>query len=566
MAVTIGTVRGSERRLRPAIWYGGWIASACLTTAVVLSALFGFPPEPTPYASASAILESIGFEVVGLSMMGLRPKNPLGALLFAVGLLGGLSLLHSVPNGVVFIVAFLSTSLSVATVVHALLVFPDGRFHARSERVFVIAVYAAFFVLAAARLPLSRTRMLYQCGWLPRCPDNPLAVLADLHIAREAGYVTVAVRGGLAVVFAALLIRRVIDGDAAARRGYAPVLAVMGVLVGDYLATTVLVFVRFPGVPVFPALDYAYSLGVAVLPFAVAYGLQRARPSLAELVTRLERCPPERIEEELSAVLNDPSLRLTVRGPDGGLVDLAGGPVDEAALNGRDRASTAVDADVMLLHDPFLQTDPTVLEAAITAARLSLANGRLKAEMDDRLQEVSQSRARIDQAAVEERHRIERDLHDGAQQQLLAVGMSIQEARAQLPVGASSAQALEEAAAQVLATLAELRDLAQGLRPALLAERGLSGAVPALARKVPLEVYLDVDVPMRLPERVEATAYFVVCEALQNATKHAKTTRVQVDIAARAGWLRVCVADNGVGGPINTGAPACAGLPTVWPP
>jgi signal transduction histidine kinase len=151
-------------------------------------------------------------------------------------------------------------------------------------------------------------------------------------------------------------------------------------------------------------------------------------------------------------------------------------------------------------------------------------------------------------AADEERGRIERDLHDGAQQQLIGVGMALESARLSVPEGSPAAQMLDEASDQLRASIAELRALARGLRPALLTERGLGVALHELRRRVPVPVSLTVEVAGRLDLAVETAAYFVVAEALQNATRHAPGARVEVHLRHQEGNLLIDVSDNGPGG------------------
>jgi signal transduction histidine kinase len=126
--------------------------------------------------------------------------------------------------------------------------------------------------------------------------------------------------------------------------------------------------------------------------------------------------------------------------------------------------------------------------------------------------------------------------------------MSIEHARKHMDDGSLVAQALDEAATEVVNTLTEVRELARGLRPALLVERGLAAAIPAVVRRTPIPVRCDVDVEPRLPDTVEATAYFVVSEALQNVVKHANANQAHVGVALRGGVLRVEVSDDGIGG------------------
>jgi signal transduction histidine kinase len=197
-----------------------------------------------------------------------------------------------------------------------------------------------------------------------------------------------------------------------------------------------------------------------------------------------------------------------------------------------------------------IATTSLLLGAAVATARgLSDDNERLHAEIGRQLVEVRASRARIVQAAEAERRRIERDLHDGAQQRLTSLSCAIGLAQAQL--GADSNAALQatlvRASRELSAAHSELRELARGIHPPVLVQGGIRAAVESLAEQCPVPV--DVTVPARrYPALLEATAYFVVCEALTNVAKHARATTAHVDIDQVDGRLIVQVVDDGVGG------------------
>ena len=171
------------------------------------------------------------------------------------------------------------------------------------------------------------------------------------------------------------------------------------------------------------------------------------------------------------------------------------------------------------------------------------------------------SRARGVDAAEFERRRIERDLHDGAQQRLLAVAMDIGRARAKLDEDPEGARALIEQAHQgTKEAITELRDLARGIYPAILTDRGLDPALSGLAGRAPVPVEVEVDLPERPPAAVESIAYFIVAEALSNIAKYARATRASVRVAREGSWVVVEVADNGVGGAVARPGGGLAGL------
>jgi signal transduction histidine kinase len=178
-----------------------------------------------------------------------------------------------------------------------------------------------------------------------------------------------------------------------------------------------------------------------------------------------------------------------------------------------------------------------------------------------RTAQLQASRARGVDAAEAERRRIERDLHDGAQQQLLAVAMDLGRARAKLESDPEGAQQLiQQAHAGAKEAIVELRNLARGIYPAILTDRGLDAAISAVAARAHVPVSVEVDLPTRPPAAVESIAYFIVSEALANVSKYARATQAAVRITRDQNWIVVEVSDNGVGGADATPGGGLAGL------
>jgi signal transduction histidine kinase len=182
--------------------------------------------------------------------------------------------------------------------------------------------------------------------------------------------------------------------------------------------------------------------------------------------------------------------------------------------------------------------------AVVSVAGLALENERLAAQVRAQLEEVRASRARIVEAADAERRRIERDLHDGAQQRLVALAMRLDQARGQA-IGAG--EVIDSTTSELMEAIREVRDLARGLHPPILTERGLAAAVEALTERAPLPVQARVT-ERRLPAEIEAAAYFLIAEALTNVARYAAAKSVRVDAAVEGGDLWVTVADDGRGG------------------
>src|SRR5207247_1564661 len=190
-------------------------------------------------------------------------------------------------------------------------------------------------------------------------------------------------------------------------------------------------------------------------------------------------------------------------------------------------------------HDRALSERPDLLESVIDAAGLAIEIGRLRAEVARRLAEVEQSRARIVTAGYEERRRLERNLHDGAQQRLVSIGLAVRHVQAQLPDASPEADQLDAAVDELGRAIEELRELARGVRPAGL-DDGLEPALEGLARRSPLPTTVRAT-PERFDDGVETTVYFVASEALANAAKHARASLVSLEVARTNGTLILTV-------------------------
>jgi signal transduction histidine kinase len=212
-----------------------------------------------------------------------------------------------------------------------------------------------------------------------------------------------------------------------------------------------------------------------------------------------------------------------------------------------DRAVTLIGPEqqplAAVVHDASLVGQRPLLEAAGSAGRLALENARLHAQLRAQLAELQESRARIVAAGDAERRRLERDLHDRAQQRLLALGLALQLLRADH----DDPQLLDEAETELQAALRELRELARGIHPAVLTDQGLTAAIGSLVDRASLPITARVTAE-RYPQPVESAAYFVVSEALANVAKHAHARSATVSIAPRNGGLVVEVSDDGCGG------------------
>jgi signal transduction histidine kinase len=287
------------------------------------------------------------------------------------------------------------------------------------------------------------------------------------------------------------------------------------------------------------------DLAAVAIPVALLGHLLRRRAAGATIAARVVAAAQTgdagRLQEALREALSDPTL----------LVDTAPAGVPPARDGRRLVQVTDVEDTLLCLLDvDERSSDDELLEAAIGAVRLGIENARLHTELLTQMKEVEKSRARIVEASAAERKRVERDLHDGVQQQLLAIAALL--SRAGLASdGDAMRPKVDRARQQLQDALAELRRLARGIHPAALSQGGLATALPELALLSPLPVHVHVDEELRsrrFAESVESTVYFVVAEALANVSKHADAASAGVRVDVVGDCLGVSVQDDGVGG------------------
>jgi signal transduction histidine kinase len=300
-------------------------------------------------------------------------------------------------------------------------------------------------------------------------------------------------------------------------------------------------------------LDLA-SAGVAVGLLVGVLRARLARSAVAELVVELGRATaPGDLRDALARALRDHSLTLAYWLPDEArYVDVEGRPFAvPSESEARDVSVVEREGRLIaaLVHDPALSEEPELVDSVCAAAALALENERLQAELRARLEELRASRARIVEAADDERRRIERNLHDGTQQRLVSISMALGLAQAKLAKDPGAASAVFGEARQGLsAALEELRELSHGIHPAVLTDRGLVAALDELSLHAAVPIELDVADIERLPEQVEAAAYYVVSEALANVAKYAHATSAKVRLQPIDGKVVLEVADDGIGG------------------
>jgi signal transduction histidine kinase len=455
-----------------------------------------------------------------------------------------------------FTAFFLFGELSYWVVAQAVFAYPTGRITDRAERALIKVGYAVTFLFSVAVLLFydGTERLRF---YDPKPRDSLLLVARHGHLAIDLQKAFVIVVWGLlAVIAIALLVRKLVVATPRMRRILAPLLVAAIAVALRALFESVFTFVQRPSAVLYDYLFWWQISAFIALPIALLAGFLRARlarASVGDLVLELERTPPQGIREALARALADPTLDVAFWLPERHEFVDAEGRAVQLPAQGASRAVTRLEENgeplAALVHDPSLLEEPKLVQAAGAAARLALENARLQADMRAQLAKVQESRVRIVTAADDERRRIERDLHDGAQQRLVALALQLRSAQRQL--GAKADPELDELISATVDGLQlaveELRELAHGVHPALLTEEGLAAALDAMTARTPLPVSLHVT-EGRLPPQVEATAYFVACEALANVVKHAQATKASVRAQRRNGVLVVEVDDDGIGG------------------
>lgn len=536
-------------RLVPAVTAAAGLAAGAGVLVVMLR---------SPFGGSAVLVEAVlslavgwSFIAAGLVARRRRPGNALGTLLVVTGFSWFVTALDWSPNPLAHTVGLALGSVFAAVLAHLLLAFPAGRLEGVVPRVVVAVAY----VDALGVQLLSTVFDGAACA----CPANLLLVVADDALVDRLFDVQLGVALVLAAVVLGLLLRRWHASGPHARRASAPVLW-SGVVAIALFALTLLAdrFHPDPDPTWDRWLEWAFLIAFAAVPLSFGLGLLRARlahAGVARLVRELgEAPPPGRLRDALARSLGDPGLTVAYWLPEQArYVDVAGSPV---ALPGpgAPRVAAVVEREgvrvAALVHDAALRDDPELVEAVGAAAGLALENERLHAELRTRLDELASSRTRLVEAADAERRRIERNLHDGTQQRLVSVSMALGLAETRMAADPDGARdLLAEARDGLSAALEELRRLSHGIHPAVLSEGGLELALRELALTAPLPVTLECSLPSaRLPEAVEAAAYYVVAEALANVAKHAAATSAEVRVTCSNARAVLTVRDGGSGG------------------
>jgi signal transduction histidine kinase len=543
----------------PTIRLSRGLLAAIATAAVVcgfglvyLIATADFGSDHGLWIAADLVI-GLGFVAVGLFAWYRSPENRVGMLMVATGFAWYVSLLARTDPPLLFSIGFTLENLYVAPAVHLLLAYPSGRLDGWIDRVLVASTYAAV-TLGFVPVALSLSSEAYGCTG---CPENIFLIEENTSFGHTwlDGLSLIGIAVPLLVV--ARLFQRRQRASRPLRRTVTPVFLAGGAMLATLATLLTLAFLG-ASMELVDAVFYATLPALALVPYLFLAGLARGRMlrgrGLGRLVRRLGTSLERgELRAALAEALGDPSVELAYWLPDSGqYVDAEGRPIElPGAESGR--AVTDVDRDgrriAAIVHDPTLLEDPERVREAGAAAALALENERLEAELRAKVEEVRASRSRLVEVGWRQRRRLERDLHDGAQQRLVSLALTLRMAQDRLgPDGGDAALLLERSREELELALSELRELARGIHPAVLADRGLNAAVTTLADRAPLPVEVREVPAERLPEHIELTAYFVISEALTNITKYAAASRAWVSVTHANGRLLLEVGDDGVGG------------------
>lgn len=532
------------------------LVGAAVALAVPISAQTLVHPASFAALAAWSILS---FNAAGLIWWRARPRNRIGPLLCLLGFVLGAQAFQGSASGLAFSLAVLLDGPAVFLAWYVTVVFPGPRLEGAGRVLMRFAgamILLAFVPKILLSVEIAGGTPLARCT--AACPPNQLVVASDPGLAEVFGQIERwGARIGVSVALVTLLTTRFLRSSRPRRRILLPVYTGLGLWLGAFTLYNFAVNEH-------ASYDTLDRIGVGVtftrslfpLAFIAALVLIRAHAggALQAMVHELRRDSTLRaVELTVRRVLDDSTARLAFWLPDRrGFVDVNAQPLDLSAASSaasvRVFRSTEREPLIAIVHDSALDEDPELVEAAGEATVLTLENRRLDEELRQSREELQLSERRLTAAVAEERKRIERDLHDGSQQRLVAIRIGLELARERAGTSADTSARLTKLGEDLDRALEELRGAAQGIYPSVLADFGLERALEAAAGRSGVSTHTDLQRVPRYPAHVEAALYFACVEALQNAAKHGGPG-VHVEVRLWVEWdvLSFCVSDDGVG-------------------
>jgi PAS domain S-box-containing protein len=501
----------------------------------------------------------------GLYAVYRNPRGRFGWLLMLAGVLWSPTMLAESSDSVLYSIGRVSVWFAELLLVYVVLAFPTGRLGTRTDRLLVRAgaVVVALYLVLSLLGEYPEPSPWASCG--TDCPDNAF-MLPSSEPGFVPGVLTPALQAASALLFAGValqLLRRLVNGSSLMRVELVPVLAAAVVRM---VAADAFLIARGadPGSQLTEVLGSIALLATPAISVGFLIGLVRSRARAGRALGRLSgvlgRPSAEELQQVIAEAVDDPSLEIVYRtsGDPAEWVDERGRAAElpEKSLT---RATTEIRSGgvpvAALIHDAALAEAPVMTEVANGFAQMALQNQRLETELRSSLRELKASRSRIMSAADEERRRIERDLHDGAQQRLLALAIELELAGELVTSDPDrGARRLHELVDDVNEAMADIRSLASGLYPSILIERGLVEALSEVAAACPVPTTLTAEGLGRYPPEIEGAVYFCCREALQNAAKHAEGARTVVIKLWEAEAVHFEVRDDGSGLPQGHGS------------
>jgi signal transduction histidine kinase len=488
-----------------------------------------------------ADLITVSYVFGGLVAWSRRPASRLGPLMISAGFLMFVTTFTWSENDVLHTVGQALDLVAPALFLHVFLSFPEGRLHGPFERALVTIAYVTAIAFELVRMSLGGFG-----------EHNLLEVTSSPGAAEWMRHVQLLTISALCLCGVGVLAVRRRRSGRPLRRSSS--LIVDSFALGLVMIAALLTFATLEG-PWVQEIRWATFVTIALAPLAFAFGLLSARlaqSAVGGIFVDLRTEPePADLRDALARALGDPSLTLAYWLPEfqsyvdhhGRRTELGSEPGRTTTLIERGGARIAA-----LGHDAALDDEPARLDAVTAAAGIALENARLHAELRARLEELRGSRLRVIAASQSERQRLERNLHDGAQQRLIALSLELSMLEEELGSDTSRAERLALARREIASSLAELREVAQGLHPAVVSGHGLEVALEQLAARAAVPVRLIVAVGARLPEALEVAAYYLVSESLANVGKYAQATVASVEVTRREDDVLVEIVDDGVGG------------------